>query len=333
MPGHQIPLATFVRTSQQTEAVLRGLSRELFGDELQFDLVVLPPDDGTFLTRLGLILSGVAGAFWLFLESDIGKGFVKGLTDQQPAYWSEALGRELKTSIEHAPDDAKHSFADDYDYGARIVSEMTTSFLRKSTDELARIGITPGKFRDAFEARNQFYHACSETPELRAVGFSEEPNFPIQRSDFVRLQVSLPPPDDEDDHPWFVATVILKVTSPNWDRHDRARKWKGRDLGGRDRHFSVEDKDFWHHAVAGTISTHIIDEMKVQWAFQGKPDQPRNCRVLRVLEFNGLQMSEPLSVDELQAALGRLGELPRDRWDLFDDQRDDALTEEPEPRW
>lgn len=316
MPGHEIRLATFVRTAEQTEALISGLSRELFGEELQVRLVVLPPEEGTFLARLRPIII-VGGVLWAFLETDIGKGLIKGLTDHEPAHWSEALGRTLKTSASDLLIEGPEQRAQVEQLEAIVIGQMATSFLRKDNEELARAGISPRQFRSAFEAKNEFYQACSETPELRAIGFSEDAYFPIHRSDFIRLQTTLPPKEDEVEHPWFVADAVLKVTSPNWDRDDRARLWKGRDTQGRDRFFRIEDQEFWRRVFSDTISTHIIDVMKVQWAFQGRPEQPRNCRVLKVLEFNGRVLSEPLTLGELEAQLGRLGEQNPDRGDLF----------------
>lgn len=319
VPGHAIPLTTFVRTSAQTEAIIRSLNRELFEGRLAIEVVVLPPEDGTFLARLGVILgAGFAAIAW-FVESDIGKGFLKGLTDHEPAYWAEQLGEGVRSSAEALVEAGEVQRPAESEYGALLVSEMAKSFLRKDNDELVRAGITPTQFRDAFEAKNEFYQACAETPDLRAIGFSEAADFPIRRSDFVRLRTVLPPkPDEEVEPPWSVGTIVLKVTSPNWDRDDRTRRWKGRDQQGRDRYFRIEDDAFWRRVSTDAISTHFIDVMTVQWAFQGRPEQPKNCRVLRVLEFNGSRLSEPLSDDELVAELGRLAEQPQDQWDLFD---------------
>ncbi|MES2341636.1 MAG: hypothetical protein V4597_08160 [Pseudomonadota bacterium] len=308
-----------MRTSEYTEAVIRGLSRELFGGQLQFELVVLPPEEGTFLARLRVVLV-VGGVIWAFLETDIGKGFIKGLTDHEPAYWSETLGKTLKTSAEEALEDRTVHPSDVQQFEALIVSEMAKSFLRKDNGELARAGISPRQFRDAFEAKNAFYQACIETPQVKAIGFSDEPVFPIKRSDFARLQAVLPPKEDEVEHPWSVGTALLKVTSPNWDRDDRSRRWKGRDQQGRDRYFTIEDEAFWGRVSTDTISTHVIDVMKVQWAFQGKVEQPRNCRVIRVLEFNGFPLSDAFTDDELFVEVGKLAELSTEQRDLFDDR-------------
>jgi hypothetical protein len=323
VPGHQIPLATFVRTAEQTEAVLRALNRELFDGQLQFELFVLPPEEGTFLTRLGVVLLGGWAIVWGFTESDVGKAFIKGLTDHEPAHWAEVAGKAAKTGIEHLASSWEDRPTLDYEYETLIVKEATRAFLQQPNSVLERVGVTPSRYRDAYEAKNKFYEACSATPGLQAVGFSEAPVFPIQRDDFLGLQMTLPPRSEDLERPWYVATTLLQVTSPNWDRDDRARQWKGRDPQGRDRYFRIEDEDFWRQVAGDGISTHIIDTMKVQWAYQGKPEQPRNCRVLRVLEFNGVRLSKPVSDTELRAALGHLADVDEDNQpDLFPSHRD-----------
>lgn len=299
--------------------MLRSLNRELFSGDLRIELVILPPEEGTFLARLGVVVAVGAAAF-TFIESDIGKAYFKGLTGHEPAHWAEAAGRSTRQAI----DDIGAVEGDDIEAAteqeAKLICEATKAFLQKDNGELERAGITPARFRDAFAAKNEFYQACEATPSLRAIGFSAEPSFPIKRQDFPRFQVALPPEQDEIRRPWHVATVTLRVTSPNWNHADRTRAWKARDERGRDRYFYIEDLLFWLRVTEGAISAHVIDEMTVQWAFQGSPDQPKNCRVLRVLEFNGVQLAEPLADEDLEAELGRVvrvADASADQPDLF----------------
>lgn len=197
--------------------------------------------------------------------------------------------------------------------------EATKSILQRDTSDLEQAGITTTRFRDAYEARNEFYLACADTRDLRAVGFEDGPVFPIDRSDFARLQVALPPAEDEDDEPWTTGIVDLKVTSPNWDRDDRHRFWKGKDAKGRERFFRIEDEHFWQLVKAERLSIHIIDTIRAQWAYQGKANSPKNIRVLRVLEFNGEILSEELDENALDAILGAYSTADDGQQDLFND--------------
>lgn len=322
VPAHQIPLSTFIRTARQTEAVIQSFNRELFEGRLKYAIFILPPEEGTFLSRLKLVI--LAGSIWTFIESNIGTAFIKGLTDHEPAYWAEKAGTVIK---EHFGGSAKGADVEDEGndqaarcwYEATIVAEAAKSFMQKDIAELESIGVTPRRFRDAYEARNEFYQACAETPDLRAIGFEERPVFPVPRSEFSRLQIALPPEDDEEKkEPWLMDIVMLKVTSPNWDRADRQRQWKAKDGHGRERFFRVEDEYFWSLVEAGTLSTHIIDTIKAQWVFRGKTESPKTCRVLKVLEFNGQILSDQLDDDALKNILGLYGHASSDQIDLFE---------------
>jgi hypothetical protein len=109
-------------------------------------------------------------------------------------------------------------------------------------------------------------------------------------------------------YPWQVGIVMLKVTSPNWDKDDKQRQWKGRDEKGRDRFFRIDDEEFWALVQGEKLNPLIIDTMKVQWAFLG--EQQRSARVLRVLEYNGEVLGEPLD-----SALLGLHQQPTDNED------------------
>ncbi len=200
---------------------------------------------------------------------------------------------------------------------AEILVELAADFLQADTNSLQSSGITVDRYKDAYDARNQFYEACIHTPGLQGVGFSEAPIFPVQRADFVRLQVPMPPKEDEPE-PWIAGLTILKVTSPNWNRDDKWRQWKGRDPKGRDRFFRIDDEHFWLLVRQERLNPHIIDTIKVQWAFQGTHENPRNAKVLRVLMYNDESLAEPLDDRALDAILGAFTPVVDDQPDLFE---------------
>lgn len=72
------------------------------------------------------------------------------------------------------------------------------------------------------------------------------------------------------------------------------------------------------------LHVEVLDVLKVQWAFQVIDGRPKNRRVLRVLEFNGDKLAEPLSSNAIKALLGDFtkGDAPRWQPSLFDDDED-----------
>ncbi|MCF6318997.1 MAG: hypothetical protein L3J83_06925 [Proteobacteria bacterium] len=101
---------------------------------------------------------------------------------------------------------------------------------------------------------------------MRAIGFSEDPKFPIDRNQFSSMQVAIPKKEEDDDDVWIVNTITLKVTSPNWDRQDKKRKWKGKDESEHERYFIIEDESFWSLVLNEKIKPHFIDTIKVDLA-------------------------------------------------------------------
>ena len=69
------------------------------------------------------------------------------------------------------------------------------------------------------------------------------------------------------------------------------------------------------------LHVEVLDSLKVQWAFQVVDGRPKTRRALRVLEFNGDKLAEPLTPDAIKALLGdfNTAETPRGQPSLFGD--------------
>lgn len=338
VPGHRLALTTFIETARQTEAAIDGLNQRLFDGDLQYQIFVEPPRPGSLLVAFGIAVVAVGCVAWKFLESDIEKAFITRLTGHDLVYWAEKAGRYLRDRIATGlaqKDDALAASEQEASLlppldGLRsredaetqelvrgttelIVVETTKAFLSKPPDELTRIGVQTRKFRIAYEARNNFYFACNEDKSVQGIGFDESEVFPIKRSDFSGFQVRLPPDEDErsDHQPWHVETAILKVTSPNSEREDKQRLWKGKDDQSRDRYFKIEDEQFWTIVEQDQLNLHVIDTIKVQWAYLKEGVRVKDARVLRVLQFNDQHLADPLDDNALAALLGAYGVEPR----------------------
>jgi len=337
VPDHYIPLRTFIDTASHAEEVIASLNAEWFSGELEYEVVVIPPKPGTFLIGLGIAVVAITAAGWKFLHSDVGKAFIRGLTGEEPAHWGEQAGRRIREKIKKpvsnikAPPELESDITDvkaiepaDKEVAVQkastsiILVESTKSILVKEVSELRRIGIDPQRFRETFEARNEFYRACWQEKELRAIGFDETDSFPIDRKDFARLQVPLEPREEAPTvDPSTVDVTTVTVTSPNWDRRDASRTWRGKDASGRYRFFKVTDEFFWALAEADQLNLRGLDTMKVQWAFEGRGRQAKNFRVLRVLEYNGDELAEPYDEAALNGILGPHLMSGSDQDDLF----------------
>lgn len=340
VPAHYIPLRTFINTASHAEEIVASLNAEWFAGELDYEVVVIPPKPGSFLIGLGIaVVAGVAGS-WKFLHSDVGKAFVRGLTGKEPADWGEYAGKQIRecltkktVAVANTSDDlavsavqpkavvlepAEQEALVQKTTTSIILVESTKTILVKELSELRRIGVDTQRFRETYEARNEFYQACWQEKELRAIGFDESNQFPIDRKDFARLQVPLEARDEVPEvEPSTVELTSVTVTSPNWDRRDATRTWRGKDASGKYRYFKVNDESFWALADANGLNLQGLDTMKVQWAFQGRGRQSKNFRVLRVLDYNGHHLADPYEDAALDGILGAHTKSGSNQDDLF----------------
>lgn len=341
---HFLKLDTFIETAESTRQVIESLNSNFFQGALEYELIVLPPADGTFLSKLALYLSGGVAFIFTFLNSDVGSAYVKGLTGKLPTELAEEIGNEHKEQIENfrnfeAPIDEDVPEVDQIletptslpdeeieeacRAGAQIVVAMTRGVLEKSNEELNEIGMEIGDLHDAMRARAEFYSACIQDRDVKRIGFSEDNDFPIPRNQFPE-RAQKPPRREQDDKPpeWVVSIENIYVTSPNWDKEDQTtRQWKGKDSVRRDCYFVIEDDEFWQLVKRKDLHVEGLDNLKVQWAYQVVDGRPKNRRVLRVLEFNGDWLTKPLEVVEIRSILGDYaqGDIPRRQRSLFDD--------------
>lgn len=311
---HYLKLETFVETAKRAQRIVDALDQTFFQGELKYELIVLPPEPGTFLTRLAIYLASGGAAIFGFLETDIGKAYVEGLTGNEPAHWSRELGENHRELIEKkigTTEDTEPERETRQDVecrvGAQIITEMTRGILEVESADLERLGMDTGNLPDAIEARNEFYEVVIADPEVKAVGFAPEDEFPIPRNAFPERAIKVRRnEDDEEIVPWSVEIANIFVTSPNWDKDDQAsRQWKGKEAATRrECFFVIEDEEFWFHVKKRDLQVEVLDNLKVQWAFQAVGIRKRNRRVLRVLEFNGELLAEPLGPEAMAAILG-----------------------------
>jgi len=305
---HHLKLETFIQTATHAQDVIKALDKELFDGKLKYDLIVVPPEEGSFLTRLAVYVWAAGASIIGFLETDIGKAFIEGLTDKEPAEWVKETTEKYADKIKNVTKEDEVALQEAVECGtiARVITRITKNVLEKESRELKRIGITEAHFPNLIEARNEFYEACIADREIKAIGFSDDNDFPIPRQSFPERAIKVTRKESEDDElPWEVSIESIFVTSPNWDQDDQSsRKWKGKDSIRRECYFIIIDQEFWGHVKLKDLHVAVLDVLKVQWAFQIIAGRPQNRRVLRVLEFNGEVLAEPLSHGALTAVLG-----------------------------
>lgn len=338
VPQHSIPLGQFVKSAQAIQAIIGDFNKNYFDDELKYELHVVPPEKGGLEEIVRLVLDNqkvlwTATTVWALIGTDIGKGFIKGLTGHEPRYFAEKLGEKAKNlfgkkeQFENiASDDDEPDNKDEADNKivsiliALIIARMVIGFLAKEPEALQKEGITKKKHRDAYLAKNDIMQTCVDNTEVNGLGFDRSHDFPIKRSDFPKHIVDVPPVEPEDKEvEWVVGETDIVAYSPNWKK-DTKRGWLGDTSDFKEVNFSIEDDAFWGHVLLKDIHPEFYDNMKVQWAYKtGSSIKPSSARVLRVLTYNGDDLSDPMNDEELAEALGDFSHLPpSDQTEMFE---------------
>ncbi len=300
---HSIPLVQFIDTAKATKSILDDFNHQIFNGKLKYSLEVLPSEEGGFksVIKISIITGGI---IWGFLSTDMGSGYIEGLTNHKPEYWLKTFGEEhqrLFNLIYNASDKpVKMDKTDRIDalskeIEAKFLSALPLYLLSKSTEELKTVGITPDIFYKAFKAKNKFYKACQNNIEVRGLSFDRLYDFPIKRDDFKNFIVDKPVESSQ----WFFETTNVAVNSPNWE-NAKKRKWQGKDSKNRPIMFVIKDDFFWQRVRDNKIDPTIKDIMQVQWIYQIKDGKRKDIQVIKVISFNDDTISKPLPDEEVQ---------------------------------
>lgn len=337
-----IPLSQFVDTARATQEIIDDFNKSLFDEKLKYEIRVKTPEEGSLLEILAVVVT-VGGPVLAFLGTDIGKAFFKGVTTQEPAAWAEKVGAAIRQRFlepkESVEVEGFEVLADTVDLvpealpaqdlskeiEGEAIALILIGFLELDTERLKSIGITPEKFRAAFQGRNRVFKSCIDNPEVKGIGFSRKPEFGIKRSDFLRRITQLPdklPDDPIKPTELNFETVDIAVNSPNWKRD--GRNWQAATGKHQDISFSIEDENFWQRVEQrdSNLKPTIRDTMHVQWAYPAGTAKPTHVKVFRVLSYNGFRLSVPMTDQEIQALQSTVHFVEPDIPDLFDERRD-----------
>lgn len=338
---NSIPLSQFVDTARASQDIIDNFNVVLFDKTLKYELHVRTPEEGGLVEVLTIIV-GVPGSVLAFLATDIGKAFFRGLTMEEPAAWAEKFGATIRQRLTKATSttaatkelvaikqeevlcDSVPQLQVDQLTVAEALAFILVRFLEADSNKLSSIGITPEKFRAAFQGRNRIFRACIDNPEVRGLAFDRSHDFPIKRRDFPRqittlsdLPAEAPPETGE----MAFETVDIVVNSPNWKRD--GRNWQAATGKYQDVSFSIEDESFWLRVERRDpdLKPTIRDNMRVQWAYPAGSAKPAHVKVLRVLSYNGREISPSMSEQEIQALQSTIRMVEPDTPDLFDERR------------
>lgn len=166
---HYLTTEEFVQIVNATQEIYKDLKTNLIETEDDIKLIILPPEKGSFLIDLavtgGKVVSSIGPVVAVttvttcaFLETEIGKKFIKGLTGNEPGFYAEKYGK--------------------------LLSDCIKGIYTKNIHELKAIIPTIVNLDASLKAKSNFYVICNSNKGIKSIGFDETENYPIERDSF-----------------------------------------------------------------------------------------------------------------------------------------------------
>lgn len=312
-----LPLQNFIDAATASQAILSDLNKHVYDGRLRYELRVVPPERGSFIAILTLVI--------VFINTDYGKEIVKNITGKEPAehvrHFFERFDRRsvalqnneqvsdqfISDEIQKVTRNQRSENTEQSEFAVDCLSNAHNAILVLDAEELKSGGITIEKFETSFRARDEFYKGCLKNTEIMGLGFERANCSTLGRENFEKLIISDPSYESSRNSSspkeWTVEIADISVYSPNWKK--KGRKW----LSSTDKHgdisFTIDDETFWHKVQRGEIVTTTNDVLRVQWGYpRGRSKPSGDVRVVRVLRYNGYELSESLTEAEVTRILG-----------------------------
>ena len=329
--SEHILLETFISSARGAQAAVTAFNNAYFNGAIEFELIVIPPESGSFKQNIGIVLKGIGYSYiglWSviqLMDSETVQRISKELTGKIPAdHLIEAVVEPDATSeiIEDIDFISAELEQEEINNIEELISESVRGALQKTREEISNLDIPTELKYELENAQSDLFGAALADPDVKGIGFGEEDDFPIRRNQFAQRAIRpVPPKREEDSDPdWRVEVVQIRVTSPQFERLDQtSRRWKGKNAQGSNILFEVEDEEFWQRLNRREFEFADSTVVEAQIATLFVDGKAKLHRAIRILKVDSIQVGNPLDDNAIAAIVGRFKKNPqkKDGPDLF----------------
>src|SRR6056297_1968412 len=211
-----VGIRTFVQAAVAAERSVNAINTLYFSGEIEFELVILPPREGSLKQYIGVIAKGVSGISLTlltviqFLDSPAVQEISRELYGETP---TEALIDQIKsleTKVENKEIDEIEAEEEARTIIEEMASKTASSALEQSRDQLERLK-APDNFKyEMQKAQSELFETALEDKNVVAIGFSEGDEFPIPRNEFAQRAIRPKKPEEpKPDQEWKASLVNI----------------------------------------------------------------------------------------------------------------------------
>lgn len=195
---HFIPMSDFLTASNAAQKIADDLNKKILNGSLRYQLVIIPPEEGTFLKTVGIILTATAiNAVAVPIASDYVLGAFEGIAEHKPSDYGQDHGRALR--------------------------DLTVGFFTKEVEELEKCIPRELNLDRAFKAKTDFYMSCQVNDDIQGLGFDNSRNFPIRRGSFknhISKERTRPLDSDFVIYDAILTSPVTEDKNFQWDFED-----------------------------------------------------------------------------------------------------------------
>lgn len=261
-------IADYEQVLKSTKIIFENITQDIMNLGSDAELMVYAPQKGCIITIFGISIS--AYSIFKFLESDMGKSFVKELTGYEPSYWTGQLGKLIKTIIIRI-----------YSMSQKELEELVEKF--RDFDECAT------KLDKSRKAISNVFQMCKNNPKIEAIGFSIEDNYAITK-DFFDDHITGDITKDLGRETVFKNLKIIRPVTAN----NLKDKWTLADVGTNDgQNYIMEDTRFQSKTLDGNFlkqnsnDDEIIAQVEYSVIMKNGEEKQKDRKVLKVYTLNG----------------------------------------------
>lgn len=261
-------IADYEQVLKSTKIIFENITQDIMNIGSDAELMVYAPQKGCIITIFGISIS--AYGIFKFLESDMGKAFIKELTGHEPAYWTGQFGKLIRTII------VKIYF---------MTQEELEIFIEKyrQYDEMIC------KLDKSRKAVSNVFQMCKNNQSIEAIGFEKEDIYAIRRDDFEE-HITGDITKDLDSRIVFKRLKIIRPVTANNLRD----KWTLSEIGTSDgQSYIMEDARFQAKTLngnfvkQGTNDDEIEAEVEYKIVMKNGEEKPKDRKILKVYTMNG----------------------------------------------
>ena len=200
--NHFIPMSDFLTASLSAEKIIADLNNQFYDGKLKYKLVIIPPEEGTFLKSIG---------FWVVIGTTVAApiaqdyvlGAFEGIAKHPPSYYAQRHIQALK--------------------------DLATGFFSMEVDELEKCIPHHINLDRAFKAKSDFYISCQNNNLIKGIGFDNTKHFPVRHEHFKQHISKDRIRAVDSDFSIYEAILVSPVTIDKdikWELQDRVTKTK-----------------------------------------------------------------------------------------------------------